>query len=256
MSERSTADLLDATFAALADRTRRTILIRLAAGEATVNELAAPFKLSQPAISKHLKVLERAGLIVQGRDAQRRPRRLRLQPLEDAAERLRGYRNPGTLALSTPSEREVSMKRLFAAPRRRVFDAFTDPELLKQWFFGVPGGSLAVCKVALRAGETFRYVWRSPEGTEMGMSGVCLECKRPERIVATGKFDQPWYPGEAVGTIVFEERHGVTELTQTIRYESQTARDLVLATPMEHGAALGYDRLAALLESRKKRKRG
>jgi DNA-binding transcriptional ArsR family regulator len=83
---------LDATFAALADPTRRAILARLATGEATVNELAEPFSMSQPAISKHLKVLERAGLISRGRDAQRRPRRLEAQPLAEASEWLERYR--------------------------------------------------------------------------------------------------------------------------------------------------------------------
>jgi DNA-binding transcriptional ArsR family regulator len=85
-------DRLDATFAALADPTRRAILARLASGEASVTELAAPFSMSQPAISKHLKVLERAGLIARGRDAQRRPRRLEAKPLAEANEWLEGYR--------------------------------------------------------------------------------------------------------------------------------------------------------------------
>ena len=83
---------LDATFAALADPTRRAILARLATGEATVNELAEPFSMSQPAISKHLKVLERAGLISRGRDAQRRPRRLEAQPLAEASAWIERYR--------------------------------------------------------------------------------------------------------------------------------------------------------------------
>jgi DNA-binding transcriptional ArsR family regulator len=77
-------DQLDRTFAALADPTRRAILTRLAEGEATVNELAAPFSVSLPAISRHLKVLERAGLIERGREAQARPSRLQAQPLDDA----------------------------------------------------------------------------------------------------------------------------------------------------------------------------
>jgi DNA-binding transcriptional ArsR family regulator len=85
-------DHLDATFAALADPTRRAILARLASGEASVTELAQPFAMSQPAISKHLKVLERAGLISRGRDAQRRPRRLEAKPLAEATEWLEGYR--------------------------------------------------------------------------------------------------------------------------------------------------------------------
>src|SRR5688572_30081648 len=83
---------LDATFAALADPTRRAILARLASGEATVNDLAKPFDMSQPAISKHLKVLERAGLVVRGRDAQMRPRRLEAKPLAQANEWIGNYR--------------------------------------------------------------------------------------------------------------------------------------------------------------------
>jgi len=83
---------LDATFAALADPTRRAILARLASGEASVRELAEPFAMSQPAISKHLKVLERAGLISHGRDAQRRPRKLEAKPLAEANEWIERYR--------------------------------------------------------------------------------------------------------------------------------------------------------------------
>ena len=86
------ADILDATFAALADPTRRAILARLARGQASVTDLAEPFAMSQPAISKHLKVLERAGLISRGRDAQRRPRRLEAKPLAEVTEWLERYR--------------------------------------------------------------------------------------------------------------------------------------------------------------------
>jgi DNA-binding transcriptional ArsR family regulator len=87
-----TSERLDATFAALADPTRRAILARLASGEASVIELAKPFRISQPAISKHLRVLERAGLVSRGRDAQRRPRRLEAQPLAEASSWLEHYR--------------------------------------------------------------------------------------------------------------------------------------------------------------------
>ncbi len=83
---------LNATFAALADPTRRAILARLASGRASVTELAEPFRMSQPAISKHLKVLEQAGLISRGRDAQRRPRQLEAKPLAEATEWLERYR--------------------------------------------------------------------------------------------------------------------------------------------------------------------
>ena len=83
---------LDATFMALADPTRRAILARLASGEASVTDLAEPFAMTQPAISKHLKVLERAGLVSRSHDAQRRPRRLEAKPLAEAAQWLENYR--------------------------------------------------------------------------------------------------------------------------------------------------------------------
>ena len=86
------AQRLDATFAALADPTRRAILARLATGEASVSELAEPFKMSQPAISKHLKVLQRAGLVSRGRDAQRRPARMEARPLVEATAWIDRYR--------------------------------------------------------------------------------------------------------------------------------------------------------------------
>ena len=90
--ERMTPDSLDVTFATLADPTRRAILARLASGEASVKELAEPFEMTQPAISKHLKVLERAGLISRGRDAQRRPARIEAKPLAEVADYVERYR--------------------------------------------------------------------------------------------------------------------------------------------------------------------
>ena len=86
------ADTLDRVFAALADPTRREILKRLASGDASVTELAKPFRISQPAVSKHLKVLERAGLIARGRDAQRRPSRLKAESLDDVSKWVEGLR--------------------------------------------------------------------------------------------------------------------------------------------------------------------
>jgi DNA-binding transcriptional ArsR family regulator len=92
VQQQISSERLNATFAALSDPTRRAILKRLAAGETSVSELAAPFKMSLPAISKHLKVLERAGLIARGREAQWRPCRLKAEPLKDAAEWIEHYR--------------------------------------------------------------------------------------------------------------------------------------------------------------------
>ena len=118
---------LDATFAALADPTRRAILARLATGAASVTELSAPFAMSQPAISKHLKVLERAGLIARGRDAQRRPRRLDAAPLAEATEWLEHYRRfweqsfdrlDAVLEQMKAAERRASPQRTRTHPRR------------------------------------------------------------------------------------------------------------------------------------------
>jgi DNA-binding transcriptional ArsR family regulator len=116
------ANRLDATFMALADPTRRAILARLASGEASVNELAAPFALSQPAISKHLKVLERAGLISRGRDAQRRPRRIEATPLAEAngwLERYRGLWEGNFQRLDTLLEELQAPKRKSGRSKRR-----------------------------------------------------------------------------------------------------------------------------------------
>ena len=99
-----TPENLDLTFATLADPTRRAILARLASGEASVKELAEPFEMTQPAISKHLKVLERAGLISRGRDAQRRPCKLEAAPLEDAAAWVEEYRRFWELRLDRLDE--------------------------------------------------------------------------------------------------------------------------------------------------------
>ena len=157
--------------------------------------------------------------------------------------------NAGTLKLTTRGDREIVMTRVFDAPRTLVFDAFTKPELVRQWLLGPPGWSMVVCEIAQKVGDRYRYVWRHANGNEMGMGGVLREIVPPERIVATEKFDQSWYPGEAVGTIVLVEEAGKTTLTQTILYESREARDVVLKSPMESGVAAGYDRLAEVLAS-------
>ena len=156
----------------------------------------------------------------------------------------------GTLKLTTPSERELVMTRVFAAPRKLVFDAHTKPELVKRWLLGPPGWSMPVCEIDLRVGGKYRYVWRhDSNGTEMGMGGVYREIVAPERIVNTEKFDEAWYPGEAVGTLVLVEQGGRTTLTYTMLYESREARDAVNKSNMETGVTASYDRLADLLAS-------
>lgn len=162
-------------------------------------------------------------------------------------------KNVGKLQVTTPSDREIAMIRVFDAPRGMVFDAWTRPELLKQWL--VRGGwTFPVCEIDLKVGGRYRYVWRSPEGQEMGMSGVYREIVRPERIVATEKFDDPWYEGDAVDTMTFVEKDGKTTLTTTMLYATREVRDAVLKSPMDKGIAENYNNLDEMLASNRSAK--
>ncbi len=156
-------------------------------------------------------------------------------------------RNTGTLSVSTPTDLEIVMTRVFDAPREMVFDAFSKPELLRRWF-GPRGWSLAVCEVDLRVGGGFRFVLRGPDGREMGMRGTYLELAPPVRSVHMESFDD--YPGESQVTSLFVEEAGRTTLTVTVLYPSKQIRDAVIQSGMEHGAAESYDRLAELLTAR------
>ena len=159
----------------------------------------------------------------------------------------------GALQVTTPTDREIVMTRTFDAPRALVFDAFTKPEHVRRWLLGPPGWSMVVCDMDLRVGGTYRWVWRrDDDGTTMGMGGVYREVVAPERIVSSEKFDQAWYPGEAIGTVVLGEKAGKTTITQTILYESREARDGVLKSGMERGVEASYDRLEGVLASLKK----
>ncbi len=153
-------------------------------------------------------------------------------------------KNTGTLQVTTPSDREIVLTRVFDAPRNLVFDAFTKPELLKRWF-GPRGWSLIVCDVDLRVGGGFRFVMRRADGREMGMRGVYREIVPPERSVHMESFDD--YPGESQVTTVLVEQDGKTTLTATVLYPSQEVRDIVIKSGMEHGAAETYDKLAEML---------
>lgn len=155
----------------------------------------------------------------------------------------------GTLKLSTRGDREIVITRVFDAPRRMVFDAYTKPELIRRWLLGPEGWEMTTCTFEARPGGTYRYEWRHRNGNTMGMGGVIREIKAPERIVSTEKFDESWYPGEAVGTVELTEQGGKTTLTQTVRYESKAALEAVLKSPMESGLRVGYDRLAGVLAS-------
>ena len=153
----------------------------------------------------------------------------------------------GKLQVSTPSDRELAMTRVFDAPRSMVFDAWIKPELLKRWLGVFGSWTFAVCEVDLRVGGKYRFVWRGKDGNEMAMGGVYREIVRPERIVCTEKFDDPWYEGDAIDTTIFVERAGKTTMTTTVLYGSKEIRDAVLKSPMESGVAKSYDKLAEVL---------
>jgi uncharacterized protein YndB with AHSA1/START domain len=157
----------------------------------------------------------------------------------------------GTFKVSTPTDREIAMTRVFDAPRHLVFGALTKPDLVKQWLLGPPGWTMPVCEIDLQVGGAYRFLWRGPDGTEMGTRGVFREIAPPERFVATEQFDKPWYPGESLVTYVLVEKGGKTTLTLTVLYESREARDGVLKSGMEKGVAMSYDRLEQLLVSQR-----
>ena len=158
-------------------------------------------------------------------------------------------KNSGALTVTLPSDREVTLTRVFAAPRALVFDAHTKPEHVRRWF-GPRGHTLSVCKIDLRPGGAWRYVLRDPDGGEMGMKGVYREIVPPERLVYTEIFDAfEEMAGESVVTTIFEDIDGNTKITSTSLYRSKEIRDAVIESGMEHGAAETYDRLAELLET-------
>ncbi len=155
------------------------------------------------------------------------------------------------LTVTTPSEREIVMTRVFNAPRRLVFDAWTKPELFVRWF-GPRGWTVPVCEIDLRPGGTYRFVLRGPDGSEIGMRGVYREIVRPDRLVCTEAYDGfsevGWRPeDESVVTTVLTEHDGKTTWTATVVYPSREVRDAVIQSGMERGAAESYDRLAELL---------
>lgn len=153
----------------------------------------------------------------------------------------------GEFKLAPRGDREIVMTRVFNAPRRKVWDALTKPESLKRWLGAFGGWSPAVCDIDLKVGGAYRFVWRGADGAEMGAGGIYREIVAPERFVATERFDQPWYPGEALITQTLSEHGGKTTLTVTLRYESREARDGVLKSPMERGVEASYSNLAEIL---------
>ena len=151
----------------------------------------------------------------------------------------------GATTYATPTDRELVITRAFAASRPRVFDAWTNPRSLPSWLLGPEGWTMPVCEIHLRAGGTWRYVWRKDDGAEMAMSGTYREVVRPERIVSTERWGPEW--PETVNTVQLAETAGRTTITITVLYPSKEARDMALQTGMKEGMNAGFARLDELL---------
>jgi len=153
------------------------------------------------------------------------------------------------LRITTPGDREIAMSRVFDAPRRLVYEAYTTPELLKRWLGVFNGWTLDVCDIDLRVGGAYRYEWNRG-GKNMGLSGSYLEIVPDARVVATEVFDDPWYEGKGLSTVTFDEVAGQTTMTMTLRYDSKEVRDAVLQSPMEKGVAASFEKLEELVVAR------
>lgn len=153
----------------------------------------------------------------------------------------------GAMSVSLPSDREIVLTRDFEAPRSLVFEAFTKPEHLKLWW-GLRGSTLSVCEVDLRPGGTWRFVTRGADGHENPFCGEYREISPPDRLVYTFMYDVEGareHPG--LVTDAFNEKRGGTALVETMLFPSVAARDGLLHSGMQAGAAETFDRLAELL---------
>jgi uncharacterized protein YndB with AHSA1/START domain len=154
--------------------------------------------------------------------------------------------NSETFQVSTPSDLEIRMTRVFDAPRQLVFDAMTKPEHVRQWWGCLGEGySVPVCEIDLRVGGKWRYVNRHPGG-EVAFRGVYREITPPSRLVFTETMEPHPEPGSEV-TVSLTEEGGKTRMTLTATYPTREVRDMVLGSGMERGAAISYDRLEELL---------
>ena len=159
-----------------------------------------------------------------------------------------GVRNSDTFTVSTPSDREIRLTRVFDAPRHLVFEAMTRPEHIKRWWGNLGAGySVPVCEVDLRVGGRWRFVNRHPKG-EAAFHGVYREIAPPARLVFTEIFED--FPdAESVVSTDFTDENGKTRMTVTCLYPSVEVRDIVMKSGMERGAALSYDRLEEVAAS-------
>lgn len=155
-------------------------------------------------------------------------------------------KNNETYEVTTPSDTDVCLTRLFDAPRHLVFEVMTKPEHVKRWWGRLGEGySVPVCEIDLRVGGKWRYVNRHPQG-EAAFYGEYKEIAPPGRLVFTETMEPYPEPGSVV-TVVLTEEGGKTRMTATVRYPSLEVRDLVIGTGMARGAGISYDRLEDLV---------
>jgi uncharacterized protein YndB with AHSA1/START domain len=151
----------------------------------------------------------------------------------------------GTTTFETPTDTEILVTRVIAAPRELVFDAWTKPEHIANWMLGPEGWTMPVCEVDLRPGGAWHFVWRMADGTEMEMRGTYQEVSPPERLVSTESWGGDW--PETLNTVVLTGDDQQTTITMTILYPSKAARDAALETGIKGGMTQSFDRLAAYL---------
>src|SRR5436853_7778129 len=140
-----------------------------------------------------------------------------------------------TLQVTTPSDREALITRVVDAPRRLVWEAWTNPEHVPHWMLGPSGWTMPVCEVDLRPGGAWHFVWRRSDGTEMEMRGVYRKVTPPARLVQTESWGGDW--PETLNTLVLAEANGQTTMTLTILYPSKESRDAALQTGMKDGVS-------------------
>jgi uncharacterized protein YndB with AHSA1/START domain len=147
----------------------------------------------------------------------------------------------GMTTFTTPSDRELVATRVFAAPRRLVWEAWTSPKHVPHWMIGPGGWTMPVCEIDLRPGGEWHFVWRDADGKDMEMRGVYREIVAPERLVNTESWGGDW--PETLNTLVLTEQGGTTTTVCTVLYPSKEARDAALGTGMKDGWSASYDHL-------------
>jgi uncharacterized protein YndB with AHSA1/START domain len=149
------------------------------------------------------------------------------------------------LEVTTPTDKEICMTRVFDAPRKLVWEAWTNPKHVPHWLLGPEGWTMPVCEIDLRPGGKWRFVWRNSDGKEMEMTGEYREVVPPERVVHTERWGPEW--PETLNTLILTEEHGRTTAALTTLYVSKEARDAALKSGMTGGVEISFVRLDGYL---------